>query len=531
MNTTEFLTISAAICPDRTAIIFEGKRFTFSELNERVNRLANALVRMGVKKGDRVALLNVNCNQCVETYFATAKVGGIYLPLNFRARDDEQKYMINFAEPVVLFVGARYLEMIDSIRPSLHSVRHFISIDAPHPSMTYYEDLIKSSSPNEVETDIQDEDTTILMYTAGTTGKPKGVMLAHKSFGVYVLENVSPPDPDKEEKNILTVPLYHIAGIQAMMSAIYGARTLVMQRQFEAVSWMELIAREKVNRAMIVPTMLKQLLDNPEFSKYDLSSLRVITYGAAPMPISVISRALEAFPHCSFINAFGQTETASTITMLGPEDHVITGTGLEREKKLKRLTSIGKPLPDIQMKVVDEAGNELADGKIGEILARGPRVMSGYYKDEEKTSLTIDKEGWVHTHDMGYRDPDGYFYLSGRGTDLIKRGGEYISPEELENVICTHPKIEDVAVIGIYDEEWGELPKAVCVLKQGESSSEDEIMEYCRVRLASFKRPRTVIFVEQLPRNPMGKVIKRELREKYGNTGNSDSSIMAKTTS
>ncbi len=267
---------------------------------------------------------------------------------------------------------------------------------------------------------------------------------------------------------------------------------------------------------MMVPTMLKQLLDNPEFKNYDLSSLKVITYGAAPMPITVMTRALDAFPNASFINAFGQTETASTITMLSPEDHRISGTGLERDKKLKRLTSIGKPLPDVEMKVVDEEGKELGAGQIGEILARGPRVMTGYYKDQEKTAKTIDKEGWIHTNDMGFRDEDGYYYLSGRATDLIKRGGEYISPEELENVIILHPKIEEVAVIGVYDEEWGELPKAVCVLKENATCSGDEIMEYCRTRLASFKRPRDVIFVKELPRNPMGKVLKRQLREQYG---------------
>jgi acyl-CoA synthetase (AMP-forming)/AMP-acid ligase II len=516
MNTTEFLTISSAICPDRTAIIFEGNRYTFAQLNERVNRLANGLAKLGVKKGDHVALLQVNCNQCVETYFATAKLGAIYLPLNFRAKEEEQKFMIDFAEVHTVFVGSRYLKMIDSIRPSMPVVKNYVSIDSPHEGMLFYEDLIASSADDEIDADIDEEDTTILMYTAGTTGKPKGVMLPHKSFSIYVLENVSPPDPDLEERNILTVPLYHVAGIQAMMAAIYGARTIVMQRQFDAKAWMELVEKEKVNRAMMVPTMLKQLLDHPDFAKHDLSSLKVITYGAAPMPLTVMKRALEAFPGTSFINAFGQTETASTITMLSPEDHVIKGTPEEIEKKLKRLTSIGKPLPDVEMKVVDEDGKELPPGEIGEILARGPRVMTGYYKEEAKTASTIDKEGWIHTNDMGYRDEDGYFYLAGRATDLIKRGGEYISPEELENVICTHPKIEDVAIIGVYDEEWGELPKAVCVLKRGETCSGEEIMEYCRVRLASFKRPRAVIFVEELPRNPMGKVLKRELRDKYG---------------
>lgn len=516
MNTSEFLSISAAICPDRPAVIFEDKRYTFNQLNERVDRLANALKEMGLKKGDRVALLQVNCVQCVEVYFAVARLGAVYLPLNYRAKAEELEYMLNFAEVHTIFVGDRYLDLVESVKSNLGSVKNYISIDVPRKGMPFYEDLIVSAVADEVETDSSDEDTTILMYTAGTTGKPKAVLLPHKSFSVYVLDNVSPPDPDTEEKNILTVPLYHIAGIQAMMSAVYGARTLVIQRQFEARTWMELVEKEKVNRAMMVPTMLKQLIDNPEFGKYNLSSLKVITYGAAPMPLSLIIKALDAFPQAGFINAFGQTETASTITMLGPEDHVISGSGPEREKKLKRLVSIGRPLPDVEMKITDEDGQELPCGEIGEILARGPRVMTGYYKDEKKTSNAIDKDGWVHTSDMGYRDEDNYFYLAGRATDLIKRAGEYISPEELENVICTHPMIEDVAVIGIQDEEWGELPVAVCVSRKGTTCTSEDIMEYCRMRLASFKKPRNVIFVDDLPRNAMGKVIKKELREKYG---------------
>ncbi|MFC1872583.1 class I adenylate-forming enzyme family protein [Chloroflexota bacterium] len=518
MNTYEFLDISTAICPDRLAIIFEGKRFTFGDLNDRVNRLANALAGLGVKKGDRVAILQVNCNQSIETYIATARLGAIYLPLNFRAKEEELEYMLNFAEAHTLLVGERYLDMVKNTRGKLISVKNYISIDGTSDGMFSYEQIIESSSPDPVSSDVSEEDTTILMYTAGTTGKPKGVMLPHKSFSVYVLENVSPPDPEVKERNILTVPLYHVAGIQAMMAAIYGGRTLVMQRQFEAKGWMELVQEERVNRAMMVPTMLKQLMDNPDFGKYDLSSLKVITYGAASMPLSVMKKALEVFPKVSFINAFGQTETASTITMLSPQDHVISGTPEEREKKLQRLTSIGKPLPDVEMKVVDESGKELGAGDIGEILARGPRVMTGYYKDEENTTSTINADGWIHTKDMGYRDAEGYYYLAGRATDLIKRGGEYISPEELENIICTHADVEDVAVIGIYDEEWGELPMAVCVSKKGSTCTDAEIMEYCRTRLSSFKRPRSVIFVDELPRNPMGKVLKRELRDKYGKT-------------
>ena len=515
MNTTEFLSIASAICPDKAAIVFEGKRYTFSQLNERVNRVGNALLNLGVQKGDRVAMLQVNTNQCVETYFAVAKIGAIYVPLNFRARGNELTYMLNSSESSTLFIGERYIDLVNSIKPELASVKNFVSLDSQHDSMQYYEDMIKSAPADEIIIDIGDEDTTILMYTAGTTGFPKGVMLSHNSFAIYVLENVSPPDPVAEEGNILTVPLYHVAGIQAMMAAIYGGRTLVMERQFEAKEWLGLVEAEKANRAMMVPTMLKQLMDHPEFSKYDLSSLKVITYGAAPMPLEVIRKAVELFPGVSFINAFGQTETASTITILSPEDHNITGTEEEKEKKLKRLSSIGRPMSDVQMKIIDEEGNGLPAGEVGEIVARGPRVMSGYWKDEEKTEQTIDKDGWVHTGDMGYVDEDGYFFLAGRATDIIIRAGENISPEEIEGVLHSHPKVDEAAVIGVPDEEWGEVPMAVIVVKKGEEATAEELMEYCRANLASFKRPRSVVFVNELPRNPMGKVLKRVLREQH----------------
>ena len=516
MNNTDFLNIATAICPDKAAIVFEDKRYTFSQLNERVNRLANGLLKLGVQKGDRVAFLQVNCTQCVETYFAVAKTGAIYMPLNFRAKEKELAYMLNAAEASTMIAGERYVSMIQAIQPDIKSLKNLISIEKKHDDMLYYEDIIKSSPADEVVTDIEDKDTTILMYTAGTTGFPKGVMLSHTSFSTYMLENVSPADPESDESNILTVPLYHVAGIQAMMAAIYGGRTLVMERQFEPEEWMTLVEREKANRAMMVPTMLKQLLDHPNFKKHDLSSLRVITYGAAPMPLPVIRKALEEFPGVSFINAFGQTETASTITALGPEDHVLTGTEEEKEKKLARLASIGKPMADVEMKVVDDDGKKLGVGEVGEILARGPRVMSGYWKDEEKTAKTIDKDGWVHTGDIGYVDEEGYYFLSGRSSDMIIRAGENISPEEIENVIREHPGVEDVAVIGVPDETWGEEPRAVVIPKKGVKVTEEEIMEYCRQNLASFKRPRTVVFVDELPRNPMGKLIKKDIREKYG---------------
>ena len=516
MNTAEFLMITNAIVPDRTAIVFEGKRFSFSDLNERSNRLANALAGLGIGKGDRIAILQVNCNEYVEAYYATAKLGAIFVPLNFRAKQNELTHMLKHSEAQVLLLGKRYADMAKEMSKELPNIKHFICIEGGVEGLLDYEELLANASPEDVFTDIADDDITILMYTAGTTGLPKGVPLPHKSFSVYMLENVNPVDPDVDETNLLTMPLYHVAGIQAMLAATYGGRCIAMMRQFDTDEWLEMAHQEKVNRAMLVPTMLKRIVDHPDFGKYDLSSLRVITYGAAPMPLEVIKKAIELFPGASFINAFGQTETASTITALGPEDHKIDGTEEEKEKKLKRLTSsIGRPMPDVEIKIVGEDGKEMPRGEPGEIVAKGPRVMGGYWKDAEKTAKTLTTDGWLRTGDMGYMDEDGYIFLAGRGDDLIIRAGENISPEEVENAIYTHPAVDEVAVIGVPDPEWGQEVKAVVVLKKGMTATEEEISEHCRKELASFKRPRYVEFIDELPRTSTGKILKRVLREQH----------------
>ena len=517
MNTTDFLNIATAICPDRDAIVFEGKRWTYFQTCERVNRLSNALIRLGVKKGDRVAILQVNCLEIVESYFATAKLGGIFVPLNFRAKTDELSYMLSNAEAKFLFVGKRYLDMARTMLPDLTIIEQCICLDSKETDMPFYGDIVVGSPADEVLFDIGDEDITILMYTAGTTGRPKGVPLRHDAFVSYVLGNVDPASPDIEEKNLLTVPLYHVAGIQGMLAAIYGGRTLVMMRQFEVREWLETVQRERATRAMLVPTMLKTVIDYPDFTKYDLSSLQVITYGAASMPFEVINKAIKVMPRVKFINAFGQTETASTITALGPEDHLIEGTEEERERKLKRLaSSIGRPLPDVEVKILDEEGKELPPGQVGEIVTKGPRIMKGYWHDEQKTAKAFTPDGWLITGDRGWMDEEGYIFLAGRGDDMIIRGGENISPEEVEDVLHSHPKVEEAAVIGVADLEWGQQPRAIVVLKRGEVATAEEIMEYCRSKLAGFKRPRSVVFVDSLPRNPMGKVLRKALREQHG---------------
>ncbi len=517
MNTTDFLNISVSICPERDFMVFEKERLTYEQANERINRMAHTLVGLGVEKETRVGMLSVNGPQYIEAYFAAAKTGAIFVPLNFRARADELTYMINRAEIKVLFIGKRYVEMVREILPNLTDLQTCITIEGPEEGMLHYEDLITSAPEDEYFGEIEDEDTTILMFTSGTTGRPKAVPLTHESFSSYILSNVDPADPETEERNILTVPLYHVAGIQGVLAAVYGGRTLILMRQFEVKEWLETVQREEVNRAMLVPTMIKQIIDFSDFKQFDLSSLKIITYGAAAMPFEVIKKAIAAFPGVSFINAFGQTETGSTIAMLSPEDHDLSGTEEEKEKKLKRLaSSIGRPLPDVEVRIIDEKGNPAPAQVTGEIVARGPRIMGGYWQDAEKTAKAFTPDGWLRTSDMGYMDEEGYIYLSGRADDLIIRGGENISPRELEEVLVTHPKISDAAVIGIPSEEWGQEPRAIVVLNMGETATEEEIIEFSRTRLASFKRPRSVIFVDVLARSALGKLSRKKLQEEYG---------------
>jgi len=277
---------------------------------------------------------------------------------------------------------------------------------------------------------------------------------------------------------------------------------------------MELVQKHKVNRVMVVPTMIKQIIDNQYFENYDFNSLKVITYGAAPMPINVLVEAIRKFDNANFINAFGQTETAATITSLGPEDHKIEGTDEEKELKLKRLSSIGKPLPDVEVKIVNENEEEVKPLVIGEIIAKGERIMSGYWNNDEATRSVL-KNGWLYTGDLGYIDLEGYIFLSGRAKDFIKRGGEMISPEEIEQILYRHNSVDEVAVIGLPDDQWGEIVTAVIVTKSGIDMNESEITDYCKNKLSSYKRPEKIIFENSLPRNSMGKILKKDLRKKY----------------
>jgi len=516
MNTANFLSIPSMMFPDQEIIVFEGTRLTYGDELDRVRRLASSLRDLGVKPGDRVAALQTNCNQFIETYYATATLGGTFVPLNYRAKLPELEYMVTAAQVKVLSVGDRYVEAVKQLQPQFTSVQHYVAMDSKQPDMLHHEDLIAKGSSDLEDAEVDESDVSILMYTSGTTSLPKGVMLTYGDFTNYVVGTVEMADGTPRGISLLCAPLYHIAGTANIMTAIWAGRKIVILRQFDPKEWLAAVQNEQVTHAFVVPTMLKQLIDHPEFSTFDLSSLENLSYGGAPMPFPVIRRAIEMFPkQTGFVNAFGQTETTSTLTVLGPADHRLDGTPAEVERNLKRLTSVGLPLPDVEVRVLDEDNKELPPNDIGEVVIRTPRVMKGYAGQESATAALLDADGWLHTRDMGYIDEDGYIYLVGRKDDIIIRGGENIAPAEIEAVLHAHPAVDEAAVIGLPDVDWGQKIAAFVALRPGKTANAVELSEFCRQRLASFKKPEMIRFVDALPKNPLGKILKKELRAQF----------------
>ncbi len=528
MNPAEFLTISSAVVPDREALVSgDGKtRITYEQMATRVNKLANALQAKGVSNNTRVATMATNSPQAVEVYYACAKLGACFVPINYRAKQEELSYMLDTSEAQIVFSDARYLEMIDTARATATNVQEVIAFEDNDAGVATYESLLNGSPADDIFIEIDENEPTVLIFTSGTTAMPKGVELTYLNLSLYVMNTMSPADPSTEqEKTILSVTIAHVAGITAILSSIWGGRTLVILPQFDPEIWLEAIERERVTHSFVVPTMLKRIMDYPYFDKHDISSLKLITYGAAPMPFEVVCRAIEVFS-CDLMNAYGQTESTSSLTYLGPDDHRMDGTEEQNARKLHRLRSVGRPMDDVEVAIMSVSGEPLPQGSEGEICVRSARVMKEYLKAGEATAAAI-VDGWLHTGDVGFLDEDNYLFITGRVKDLIIRGGENIAPGEIESVLESSHLVDEAAVIGVPDAEWGEAVKAIVVLTPAAHEEDKDIDDlrallqaYCKERLASFKTPAYVAFVDELPRNPMGKVLKTDLRRDHGEPDN-----------
>ena len=501
---------NAKLYPEKTAIIFEDKKYTYGELENRIQRLANGLMARGISRGDRVGLLEHPCPQYIELYLAIPKIGAVLVPLNCRLSGRELEYIINDAEVKMLIMGEVFVDVIHSIKSDLTMVNSFFCMGEVASDMNTYESLITGSTAEFPDTEVVDEDIAVQMYTSGTTGKPKGVMLTHKNLISVYMSRIIDFKLDKHDIFLSGVPFFHTAAEYALI-ILYAGGTLIIHSRFDPGRFLDTLEEEKATMTLGVPSMVNFLVRHMEKNPrdYNFSNLKIFLYGASPMPVALLRKAIGAFGNC-FLHSYGLTEASPGVSFLRSEDHVLKG----QERKVRRLASCGKEIFNVEAKVVNERGLDVKPNEMGEIIVKGDNVMKGYWKLPKETADTI-RNGWLHTGDMATVDEEGYIFIVDRKKDMIISGGENIYPREVEEVLYMHPSILEATVIGVPDKEWGESVKAFVVLKEGEKVSEDEIIDFCKKDLASYKKPKSVDFLETLPRTPVGKVLKKELREKY----------------
>ena len=499
---------------ERTALVFGSKRLTFQELNQRANRLANGLLAQGLSKGDRIGMLMNNCREFVEIDLALAKTGLVRVPLNARLTGADHEYTLNDSTSETLIYGQEHEDVVNRIRGRVPSVKKYVRISrdagpADNPSALDYANLIDRNSPDDPGVTVTEDDLHTLFYTSGTTGQPKGVMLTQKSWANVVVNLITDYVPEGQDDVLLnTQPLSHGAGFFVLPYFIRGGVNVLIP-WFKPETVFETIEREKVTVLKLVPVMLYHLIDSPGRDRFDLSSLKKIIYGGSPIATPRLIEAIKFFGP-KLVQLYGQAEAPMCISYLPRKDHIIEGP----PEDVGRLNSAGKPCTNVGVRIVDDQGRDLPTGSVGEVIVRGEHMFVGYWNKPRETAETL-KDGWVHTGDLGYFDSRGFIFLVDRKKDMIISGAFNIYPKEIEDVIAAHPKVQEVAVIGIPDEKWGEAVKAVIVPQSGEDVSQEEIIDFCADRLAGFKKPKSVDFIDQLPRNPYGKVLKTELRQPY----------------
>jgi acyl-CoA synthetase (AMP-forming)/AMP-acid ligase II len=502
--------------PNKKATHFEGRDFTWAEFRDRIQGIGKALVDLGLKPGDRVAYLGQNSHWLVEMYYAPCTVGGILVPLNYRLSEEEMAEVIADCTPEILVVDRHFIDRAAALMARCPSLRHLIFADwdstAPGlPDATLcYDALIAAAGP--VTDDAFDDrasrsdDTMIIFYTSGTTGVPKGVMLSHSNLLVNATGSGHLYGYRETDVLLLSGPLFHLGTGSRVYTAVAYGTTMVIQPRFEVEETMQIIQDQRITTMTLVPTMLRMIMDHPRFSDFDFSSIRCLTYGAAPMPLSLMERAIEAIPGVTFCQGYGMTETSPVLSVLTPEDHV------PGNPMIGKLGSVGRPMIYSDLRIVDENDQPVPVGQPGEIILRGPQVMNGYWNRPEETAQAM-RGGFYHTGDAGYLDEDGYLTLVGRTKEMIISGGENVYPIETENALSKHPAVAQAAVIGIPHEKWGEMVHAVVALHEGQSAEEHDLIAFCRSRIADFKSPRGVtIWDGALPLSPTNKIDKKTIR-------------------
>ena len=516
LTPVRFLRYAEQQFPGKTAVVCGDRRFTYAQFAERASRLAGALREAGVKAGDRVAFLSLNCHRLLEAYYGVLEAGAVLLPLNIRLAPSELAYILNDAGAKVLFLEKEFAEVVNSFRQRVSTVQTFFLLDdgpqASWLSPKNYEDILSASMPYRAEVmDFDENSLAELFYTSGTSAEPKGVMLTHRNVYLHALSVCVTFRTKADSVQLHTIPLFHANGWGTAHSVTYVGGTHVMLPRFTCAEVLRLVEREHVDSLSLVPIMATALVNSPERQKYDVTTLEWISIGGAASSPTLV-REVEEKLGCTCFSGYGLTETAPVLSTA----KLKPGAQVEGEQRFVAQATTGYAIPGVELRVVDFEDKDVPrDGKsMGEIIARSDGVMLGYWQQPAATA-DVMRGGWFHTGDMAIISEDGRILIVDRKKDIIVSGGENISSLEIEKALLAHPGVYEAAVIPVPNEKWGEVPKGLVVKKPGSNLTETELLEFCRSRIAHYKCPRSIEFLESLPKTATGKVLKKGLRKKY----------------
>ena len=500
--------------PDKRAVIFnhqerftEDKILTYREFNSRCCRLANGLLELGFSRGDHITMLSMNNSDYAELYWGLPKAGFVLVPINFRFVGDEILYIVNHSDTKAIIFEQQYLNTINSIRSKFEKVKdngYIIIGDHTPKGMTNYKELLARSPDTEPDIEVKETEPSLLVYTSGTTARPKGVVKTEGSLIWFIIQVAYHYHWHPDVVTIISTPHYHLGGEIMTHAPLYLGGTVIVQRQFEPVDWLELVAKYKADSFWLIPTALNQVVNLPDevLTKYDLSSVGDIMSSGAPLHAETWDKARKLFPNGKIHNFYCSTEHGGS-TILFQDD---------KDQANRPAECIGLPALGARVKIGDSQGNELPCGQLGEIWVKVASNATEYYKNPEANEEGF-KNGWLSVGDMGRQDEEGYYYIIDRKKDMIITGGENVSPRDVEEIIYRHPKVLEAAVLGVPDDKWGEAIRAVIVPKPGEKATQEEVIQFCRGKIASYKIPKSADFVDSLPKTPTGKILKKDIRQ------------------